>query len=48
MQILGRPSDFGLESLGLTGQAREFWNLTREELLEKALERKEGTAQGVH
>lgn len=42
MQILGRPSDFGLESLGLTGQAREFWNLTRGELLEKALERKEG------
>ncbi len=42
MQILGRPSDLGLESLGLTGMAREFWNLTRGELLEKAIERKEG------
>jgi phosphoenolpyruvate carboxykinase (ATP) len=37
MQILGRPSAFGLESLGLTGQAREFWNLTRGELVEQAV-----------
>lgn len=42
MQILGRPSDLGLESLGLTGQAREFWNLTRGELLERAIAGKEG------
>lgn len=42
MQILGRPSEFGLESLGLTGQAREFWNLSRGDLLEKAIEGKEG------
>lgn len=37
MQILGRPSAFGLETLGLTGQAREFWNLTRGELVEQAV-----------
>lgn len=42
MQILGRPSAFRLEALGLTGQASEFWNLTRGELFEKAVLNKEG------
>ncbi len=42
MQILGRPSVFSIETLGLTGQAREFWNLTRGELIERAVKNQEG------
>lgn len=41
MQRLGRPGAYGLEALGLTGQARQFWNLSTEDLIQKVIENNE-------
>jgi phosphoenolpyruvate carboxykinase (ATP) len=41
MQILGRPGPNGIEGLGINGQARQYWNLDRKELIQKIVENKE-------
>jgi phosphoenolpyruvate carboxykinase (ATP) len=38
MQILGRPSAFGIETLGINGQERQFWNLSSDELIQRVID----------
>jgi phosphoenolpyruvate carboxykinase (ATP) len=43
MKTLGRPSAFGTETLGISGQEMQFWNLSTDELIQKVIENGEAT-----
>lgn len=42
MQVLGTPSQFGLENHGLTNLNSVYWNLSPADLVEHAIRRQEG------